>query len=522
MESRAQRKIDLLLLVLIVAVTTGLVTFINVFYAGYQVQRTQLIETSLENNFNYAKKLAISTNDFLISAQQQLAVSAEVITQLYADSSSLEAEAERLRNQTDSFNSISIIDKAAVVLAASPETLNIVGEMLITPGVQAALTERKPSISAPYLSTIGNYIVFISHPIFSERGEYLGLVGGTLYLRQTSILNRLLGTHHYRDGSYLYVVTQDKQIIYHPDLERVGEVVTVNEVIEEVTQGHSGMQAVINSKGVEMLAGYAAIPAAGWGVVAQRPLAAAIAPLDTLMQQVMLNTLPVALVVLVVVWWCARQVAMPLRLLADSAGSMHVPETEHNIQKVRSWYFESHELKKAMLLSMGFLKENIEKLNKDIKTDPLTGLNNRRSLDAELLFHQTKSIYFSVISIDIDHFKKVNDTYGHDVGDMVLQKLAKIMQEVSRDADIPCRVGGEEFLILLPGVERQGAALLAERLRKKVEETVMPYVGHITTSLGVVCWPSDSPSIPAVLKFADEMLYKAKREGRNQVAVYRA
>lgn len=521
MKTKLQKNIDLLRLVLMVTLATGVVTFLNVFYASYQVQRTQLVDASLESNYNYAQKLASSTEDYLQAAQQQLKVSAELIASIYNEPALLEKEAERLRTQTESFNSVVIINTTAKVLAASPETLQIVGDRIQTPGVQQALKEHKPLISKPYLSAVGNFIIFISQPVFNKEGKYLGLVGGSLYLRQPSILNRLLGTHHYRDGSYLYVVTQDKQLIYHPESNRIGDIVMANPVINAVTQGGSGRLAVVNSQGVEMLAGYAYIPSAGWGVVAQRPLAAAIAPLDNLMQRVMYKTIPVAVLILLIVWWCARQISAPLRLLAENARSMHVPETKEKIQKVKSWYFESLELKNAMLLGMSLFKSNIDKLNKDVNTDPLTGLHNRRSLETTLLYLHSKKMYFSVISVDIDHFKRVNDTFGHDVGDVVLQRLAQIMHEVSREADLPCRVGGEEFLLVLPAVEAKGAAQIAERLRVKVEATVIPPVGGITISLGVASWPHDSNDIAAVLKYADEMLYKAKHQGRNRVEVYR-
>ncbi|MDH1255428.1 GGDEF domain-containing protein, partial [Comamonas thiooxydans] len=156
----------------------------------------------------------------------------------------------------------------------------------------------------------------------------------------------------------------------------------------------------------------------------------------------------------------------------------------------------------------------------DVKTDPLTKLGNRRSLEAALQKLEASSQIFSVVSIDIDHFKKVNDTFGHDAGDIVLRDLAKQMKSVSRTDDLPCRVGGEEFLIVLPRTSETTAVQVAERLRKQVEAAVFEGVGHITISLGVASWPNSSSDIPTVIKYADEMLYKAKREGRNRVAVY--
>lgn len=95
------------------------------------------------------------------------------------------------------------------------------------------------------------------------------------------------------------------------------------------------------------------------------------------------------------------------------------------------------------------------------------------------------------------------------------------MRFISRADDLPCRVGGEEFLIVLPRASENTAAQVTESLRKQVEETVFEGISHITISLGVTSWPNSSSDIPTVIKYADEMLYKAKREGRSRVAVYR-
>lgn len=114
-------------------------------------------------------------------------------------------------------------------------------------------------------------------------------------------------------------------------------------------------------------------------------------------------------------------------------------------------------------------------------------------------------------------FKRVNDTHGHDVGDRVLQELARLMGESSRENDVLCRVGGEEFLMLLPNASVEVAAQVAERFRALVERTPIEPVGRITVSLGVAHWPQDGSGIDKVLKRADEMLYRAKQHGRNRV-----
>ncbi len=511
---------DLRRLILVLTLCSAFLPFANTFYAGYSVQRQQLIDTTQESNAAYARKLAQSTDDFLQSALQQLGYTAQLLAAHMDDERLLTDEAARLRLQTKSFNSVTIYNPEGIVLATSPETLQIKGRTLHSEAAQESLRTRGTVISQAYMSTAGNLIVFISHPIFAPGGEYLGAVGGSIYLKQESMLNHLLGTHFYADGSYLYVVDKGKRIIYHPNPDRVGQVVTDNTVIDQVVAGGSGHAAVDNSQGIPMLAGFAQVPSSGWGIVAQRPQQATLAPLDALMRTMLYKTLPLTCVLLLLIWWGSRRIAQPLRQLANGAHSMDRADTAQTIQSVQSWYYEAQELKKAMLVGMGLLHKNMSKLRQDVSTDPLTGLGNRRHMDAALASFASHDIPFAVVAIDIDHFKRVNDTFGHDVGDFVLKQLAAQMREICRADDVPCRVGGEEFILLLPKASLTDAAQVAERLRHLAEITELPRVGHITISLGVSHWPDCDPSQTAVFKQADDMLYAAKHAGRNQVQVY--
>jgi diguanylate cyclase (GGDEF)-like protein len=154
-------------------------------------------------------------------------------------------------------------------------------------------------------------------------------------------------------------------------------------------------------------------------------------------------------------------------------------------------------------------------------TDSLTGMFNRRYFFEVLgkedsRFRRTKTPY-SLVIFDIDHFKQVNDRYGHSCGDEVIKTVAKVATDITRDADTVARYGGEEFIILLPGTECDGAAVLAEKLRKSLEEYAFPCVkGHITASFGVAC-VEGGESFERVVNTADERLYLAKNRGRNMV-----
>lgn len=168
------------------------------------------------------------------------------------------------------------------------------------------------------------------------------------------------------------------------------------------------------------------------------------------------------------------------------------------------------------------LKKHAQQLEKLATTDKLTGLYNRLRLDEEMeksfmLFkrHQT---YFSLIVIDVDHFKLVNDQYGHQVGDSILIKLSGALLRSIRETDIIGRWGGEEFIILCSNTNQVGARELAEKLRSTIQTTSFPPVGSITISCGVAQVDNEK-HLKDVIKRADDALYLAKQGGRNKIVV---
>lgn len=515
-------KFDLHRLILALAVLGVLATFGNSFYAIYQAQRQLLIANTLESNRVYATKLAASADNMLQSAQGQLAYSASLLAPLLQshDTRALDAEVNRLRLQTSTFNSVVIVNRHSTIIAVSPETLQVKGAKLRSPTALEAIETQQPQITAPFVSLTGNYLISLSYPVFSKDKQYLGYVAGTIYLQSASVLSKLLGQHYYQDGSYLYVVDRNKTLIYHPDDKRVGHKVKGNPAIEEVLEGDEGALDVINSNGVEMLTGFAPVTSAGWGVVAQRPRSATLAALDDHMSDVLMQMIPTTLFILFIIWLSATFISRPLRQLAKRASLMDQQGALSHIAGIRAWYFEAAQLKQAILKGLGLLTTKIDKLHNDSHTDPMTGLFNRRAIQQLLDDYLLEPRPLCVIALDIDHFKQINDSFGHDVGDQVIIALAQLMQQEIRSDAALCRSGGEEFLLLLPDLTLAQAQSIAERLCLKVAQHEMATVGTITISLGVARWPGQGNSnLDAVLKRADKALYEAKRQGRNRVIV---
>lgn len=520
--SLRSRLLNLKTLIVLLAFLVAVITLINGFYATYEVQKNQLIKQTLDTNHAYAQKLAASTDNFIIAAHQQLAYSASVIAADIDNHSLLMSEAERLRTQTNSFNSIIITSKNGVVLATSPSTQNLVGQKISSAGALESLQAQSPIISKPYLSAIGNFAILISYPIFDHQGGYLGYVGGSVYLKEHSILNDLIGEHFHQDGSYIYVVNKNRQFIYHPDPDRVGAYTDGNIATNSVINGGNGAIQSVNSLGIDMLAGFATIETADWGIVAQRPVSATLHSLEQQMQQVAYRTLPLALVTFVLIWLLATLISRPLRRLADTAQNLDSPNAHHDLINIPSWYFESNQLKKAMIKGLGLLNIQISQLQQDAATDPLTGVFNRRSLQYLMEQLEQKKIPFSVLAVDIDHFKKVNDTFGHAAGDKALVALAHMMRRLSRDQDIVARTGGEEFLLILPNTPSNTAQIIAERLRSCVADMDIEPIGSIKISVGISTSSENDISSTEVIDQADQALYQAKALGRNRCEVFTA
>jgi diguanylate cyclase (GGDEF)-like protein len=178
---------------------------------------------------------------------------------------------------------------------------------------------------------------------------------------------------------------------------------------------------------------------------------------------------------------------------------------------------------RKLALTIRELEASQRELREQANTDALTNLANRRFFthiaNKELSLMRRQKEYFAVLMMDIDHFKVVNDTYGHAAGDYVLTQVAQAFTDNLREEDTVARVGGEEFVVSSPYTNRLAAIVLAERLRKAVEGLDISFEGNqipVTISIGVALQPNDGDELEAILAAADERLYTAKQKGRNR------
>ena len=185
----------------------------------------------------------------------------------------------------------------------------------------------------------------------------------------------------------------------------------------------------------------------------------------------------------------------------------------------------------TLSMHTAFDLRRVADLELETMTDSLTGIYNRRYLDRRLKEEVDRALRYdlplSVLLLDIDHFKLINDQYGHQAGDLVLSSMGKLIMGIARTSDIVARYGGEEFLVIGTSTPLANAPIFAERLRRTVEETLLvPACDltngediRVTVSIGVAALGRENGCVSALVKAADIALYRAKLEGRNRVVV---
>lgn len=215
-------------------------------------------------------------------------------------------------------------------------------------------------------------------------------------------------------------------------------------------------------------------------------------------------------------------VCVPLTAQGKLLGTLHLQAQANSTQPPSSWLAESLAKRAAGAISR---IQRESSLRAQATRDPLTGLHNRRFLEETLALEEMRAkrrgTSIGLMILDVDYFKRFNDTFGHDAGDALLRALGRVIRVQVRKGDIPCRYGGEEFVIVLPGADLEITYARAEALRLAVREMQITHgeqtLGPITVSIGVACYPRHGANCQAVLKVADQALYAGKNAGRNRV-----
>ena len=506
---------------------TGLVslsvalTLTILLLASYQSNKQSLFETTFALNYSAATKMSHSIDSLFQSMRSGLAYTGTRISAGdLSDAQEIQKQLESLRLGSHYFNSIAVVDETGLVRGVDPPSVGTTGLYIVTEAAKEALALKKPYISKPYTSATGRLIVFMSEPLYDKDGIYRGYIGGSLYLQENNILNMMFGMHNFNsDGSYFYVVSSNGHLLFHPDKSRIGTDGSANQVVQKVLQGASGHDEVTNSQGITYLAGYSPVLENGWGVVVQSPISVVYDELNRNIRAILFYTLVPFVVLMIAAIWLARRLARPFVALANLAGRLSKGERVVFPNVKRHWNREADLLTQTITIALSDLQKQTEQLTHAAMTDSLTGLTNRRTFESIMAQWTEEKYPFALIVMDIDRFKSINDTYGHQAGDEVLKHLARVVTSSVGPHDICCRYGGEEFVVLLPLATVPEALITAERIRAAFETRENPLGIPITVSSGIAHYPSHAPSAEMLFQRADHALYRAKEAGKNRTIV---
>ncbi|GGJ08605.1 sensor domain-containing diguanylate cyclase [Paenibacillus hunanensis] len=492
---------------------------------SYVSQKESIEQQTLKLNEIHAKELSRIAQTLIYSMQSSLARTSKYImaNQDKATEDAGQQLLDYFRQSNSFFNAVLIVNEDGVVRMASPMNSYQRGVVPTTIQIETALHKREAYISKPYRDTNNRLVLMISYPLYTDQGNYRGMLAGILYLEEANRLSELFGEGSKKeDGSYFYVVDNEGNILYHPVAKRIGRHLTQNDnpIIGELQDGRSGNQLVLNLEHKEMLAGYAAIPGIRWGIIFQTPVYNTTIFSAQLIKSMLFYLVPVIILMLMIIYQLSLRLSRPLEELADYAHSIAGESKGSFRPEQNMWNYEAHELHYAIMTLEQQTREKERKLQQEAHYDALTGVLNRRALRAIMQNWIDNSYPFAIIMLDIDYFKKINDTYGHTMGDEMLRRVATLIEEQIQPADLCFRYGGEEFVILLFEADLMMTMKTAEQIRKVAEQSPTPYGEPVTVSLGMTLYDGDESSMEALLEQADSALYDAKKTGRNRMIVY--
>lgn len=399
--------------------------------------------------------------------------------------------------------------------------------------------------------------VDVAVPVIDASGQTIGVLGAHMSWTWANIVREtVLHTVDPSSATDIWVLSSDGTALLGPEYgTRPFDQATVDAMAATKRLSFSDSFGDVKSLNAAVrTTGYLDYPGLGWTVVARRPLDVAFAQANQLALVILLIGVAFAVLGAAAAGLLARVLTRPLAELAESIdrigrdpGSTMIGRS-HSSRDVSVLTVSIRSLLRRLglaetaqqtsereaALNKRLLAEKTERLGEDINalqiladTDPLTGLLNRRAfrvfgVDAMNYFKRHRRDV-GVLIIDIDFFKRVNDTFGHSVGDDVIQSVGKIVQAEARTIDKVARFGGEEFVVLMRETEKEGPFILAERIRQTISERLVAHPEHgtihITVSIGASIAIESDRDIEDVIERADRALYEAKATGRNRVVV---
>ncbi|MBC3868634.1 diguanylate cyclase [Undibacterium oligocarboniphilum] len=393
------------------------------------------------------------------------------------------------------------------------------------------------------------FIDFAS-PVYDEGGKLRAVLGAHAHWRWTAeAISEVMPEGAAKRKIEIFIVNGNNEIIYpdHPE-KMPGNPMAPKELKGDDSTfdnwgGKDSYLTTVATVGEPVVDGKWPL---GWKVVVRQPRSQVLSEVDNLEKDITLGLVAVGLIFVSLAWLLGHFISRPIIQLAKiakqvsggdekiqfnvSVNSRELKELNSAIENMavtllaRKHALEdaNHDLMSTVAERTAELEAANNELRQLARRDTLTGLPNRLAAKEQLLHEFNRMMRsqepYAVLMMDIDFFKRVNDTYGHAAGDTVLTHVATQVQASLRKTDFVGRIGGEEFLVILPMTNHAGAMSIAEKVRAHIESSPVDPVGKVTVSIGVSVAALDQSDAEMAVKQADQYLYKAKQTGRNQIA----
>lgn len=524
---------------IVITVIISLFIFIPTFYNEYR----QTLEQQNEEMTNYLEAQAYFFDSWIYerSMDIHMIASLDIIKDYNYEKSMIYFK--EFKEHTD-FTDLIFVNKEGIVQfdTVTEYSKNGVGvDVNDREYFQVAKKTKELHITDVLISKVTKQpIVAFASPILDEKQEFNGVVFGTINL---NTVDHLL--HESRVGflGRAYVVNQDGILLseFNSKKQNVNDgakdVFSENFMIDEQTlkiakdESNQSPVSYTDTSGNWVLAKSQTINQGKWYIISELNVWEAYMPFFKRFALLAFCILLGSFFTIKIMLTIARKIEDPVQQLLEGVGNVEQGHYDYKIdeEQIAPYAKEFQELCSAFNQMSAKVKADTILLKELSSTCQLTKLYNRRYLieHGEYVFNECveNDVHCACIALDIDFFKKVNDTYGHLIGDEVLKHVAKIMMKSVRDTDIVTRYGGEEFVILAPSTTLESAVKIAERIRSAIETN--PYemkdkLIHITVSIGIsesITYGKIS-KIETLIDKADQALYVAKESGRNQLKIY--
>lgn len=536
-------------------------------YINYFVS-LRMTETKGDSIQMLARTIAMSISENLRERQREVGLLAQspLLMKAPLDSAELRKNLDRTKNTYRHYAWIGVTDAQGKVQASSERLLegeSVAARPWFINGVKATYfgDVHDAVLLSKYLlagqATQPNQeplrFVDFAAPIFDEQGKVRGVLGTHAHWRWVDeIIQRHLSADAKAEAVEVFITNKQNAVL--SPFAAIGKLTMPQQVLEkqeyQILNWKDQEAYLVSSIPINLFGESDQL----WRVIVRQPISKALSNVSELHQKMWLLGIITTSILMLLTYWLSRAISTPIEQLSAIAGRVADGDeyTEMNVHSstrelkaltasLNAMTLKLINRKRELLAINDQLEHKVEertfelrKTNLELvslaqqlellaRQDALTGLGNRMCADEHLQQEHSRMLRtentYCVLLMDIDYFKKVNDNHGHAVGDQVLQQLANLLKAAVRTSDLVARYGGEEFLCVLPHTDLPGATILAEKICRLTEIRPMPVCGHITLSVGVAISRVGDRDQDEVVKRADDALYTAKANGRNQVVV---